>query len=117
MIGELAALEDMCEPTEPSLLKHYNEHRFYDENAGEELDPVLVAKACEDELQRFKKMKVCRLVLKTEANQGKIVKVKWVRTNKGTTTAPEVRRRLVAMEFGFNEPRETCSQVHRRCLR
>jgi hypothetical protein len=67
---------------------------------------VLVAKACEDELQRFKKMKVYRLVLKTEAKQGKIVKVKWVRTNKGAKTAPEVRCRLVAMEFGFNEPRE-----------
>jgi hypothetical protein len=66
VMGELAALEDMCEPIEPSLQKHYNEHKFYDENTGEELDPVLVAKACEDELQRFKKMKVYRLVLKTE---------------------------------------------------
>ena len=65
VMEELAALEDMCEPTEPSLLKHYNEHRFYDENTGEELDPVLVAKACKDELQRFQKMKVYRLVLKT----------------------------------------------------
>jgi hypothetical protein len=79
LLMELAALEDMCEPTEPSLQKHYNEHKFYDENTGEELDPVLVAKACEDELQRFKKMKVCRLVLKTDAKQGKTVKVKWVR--------------------------------------
>jgi hypothetical protein len=104
--GELARLEDMCDPIEPSLQKHYNEHRFYDENTGEELDPVLVAKACEDELQRFEKMKVYRLVLKTEAKQGKIAKVKWVRTNKGTKTAPEVRCRLVAMEFGFIEPRE-----------
>jgi hypothetical protein len=105
-MGELAALEDMCEPIEPSLQNHYNERRFYDENAGEELDPVLVARACEDELQRFKKMKVYRLVLKTEAKQGKIAKVKWVRTNKGAKTAPEVRCRLVAMEFGFNKPRE-----------
>jgi hypothetical protein len=81
VMGELAALEDMCEPMEPSLQKHYNEHRFYDENTGEELDPVLVAKACEDELQRFEKMKVYRLVLKTEAKQGKIAKVKWVHEN------------------------------------
>jgi hypothetical protein len=34
VMGELAALEDMCEPIEPSLLKHYNEHRSYDENTG-----------------------------------------------------------------------------------
>jgi hypothetical protein len=102
---ELAALEDMCEPTEPSLQKHYNEHRFYDESTGEEFDPVLVAKACKDELERFQKTQVYRLVLKTEATQGKIVKIKWVRTNKGTKTAPEVRCKLVAMEFGFNEPR------------
>jgi hypothetical protein len=106
VMGELAALEDMCEPIGPSLLKHYNEHRFYDENTGEELDPVLVAKACEGELQRFEKMQVYRLVLKTEAKQGKIAKVEWVWTNKGMKTAPEVRCRLVAMEFGFNEPRE-----------
>jgi hypothetical protein len=102
-MGELAALEDMSEPIEPSLQKHYNELRFYDENTGEELDPVLVAKACEDELHRFKKIKVYRLVLKTETKQ---VEIKWVQTNKGTKTAPEVRCRLVAMEFGFNEPRE-----------
>jgi hypothetical protein len=57
-MGELAALEDMCEPIEPSLQKRYNEHRFYGENTGEELDPVLVAKACKDELERFQKMKV-----------------------------------------------------------
>jgi hypothetical protein len=51
-------------------------------------------------------MKVYRLVLKTEATQGKIAKVKWVRTNMRAKTAPEVRCRLVAMEFGFDEPRE-----------
>jgi hypothetical protein len=51
VMGELAALEDVCEPIEPSLQKHYNEHRFYDENTGEELDPVLVAKACKTNLR------------------------------------------------------------------
>ena len=35
--------------------------------------------------------------------EGKFVKVKWVRTNKGTPLEPDVRCRLVAQELGYGQ--------------
>ena len=77
--------------------------RHFDEDTWEELDPELVKVAEQDEMERFRKMGVYH-VPRHEAERdpmGKFGKVKWVRTNKGTTTSPKVRCRLVAQELGF----------------
>ena len=59
----------------------------YDDSSGERLDERLVQEACEEEMQSFRGMGVYEYVLRTTAQQdpsGRIVGVRWVRTNKGT---------------------------------
>ena len=59
-----------------------------------------------EEMDRFQKMGVYKYCDRGEAmddKEGKFVKVKWVRTNKGTAIDPVVRCRLVAQELGFGE--------------
>jgi hypothetical protein len=116
VVVTLAALEDMCEPLEPSLKQHYNEAMFYDENTGEELGPVLVAKACEDELQRFKKMNVYRLVLKTEGIRERSWKSSGFGLIKTRKRPQNSDADWLQWSSASTDHAMTCSRVHRRCL-
>jgi hypothetical protein len=96
---------DMCESDPPMLHNYHDELQYFDDNSGEVLDHKLVAKACQDEMARFRQMEVYKHVPRNEAH-GKIVKVRWVHTNKGTVEAPVIKCRLVAMEFASGELRD-----------
>ena len=81
----------------------------YDDVTGEELDPKLVRQGEQDEMKRFKQMKVYDYVLRGEAKKnsnGKFIGVRWVKVNKGTVEDPNVRCRLVAQEFAKGEVRD-----------
>ena len=99
---ELNQVSDMCDPEAPmTQVMDYN-NSYYDENTGEILDPNLVKESEQEEMNRFKKMKVYTYVTRREAEQdprGVLVKVKWVRINKGTRIRQKVRCRLVAQEI------------------
>ena len=97
--------QDMCEPDPKILHEYHDELQYYDDNSGEPLDPKLVAMACQDEMKRFAHMQVYQHVPREEAH-GKIVKVRWVHTNKGTQEEPVIKCRLVAMEFASGEHRD-----------
>ena len=92
---ELNQVSDMCDPEAPmTQVMDYN-NIYYDENTGEILDPNLVKESEQEEMNRFKKMKVYTYVTRREAEQdprGVLVKVKWVRINK----APGFARRFDA---------------------
>ena len=62
---------------------------YYDEITGELLDPELVARGRQDELERSKSMHVYKHEPRDQVT-GKLVKVKWVRTNVGTKNKPIV---------------------------
>ena len=103
MIGEVS---DMCENQDPDLVRMEVGMEYYDENTWEPLDTKLVAMGEKDEMERFKKMGVYTYASRAEAESdenGKFVKVKWVRINKGTKDKPKVRCRLVAQELGYGE--------------
>ena len=105
--GQVMAIEseDMCEKEETISW----EPQDWDEKSGEPLDPVKVAEGCAEELKTFKEMGVYEYVRRSKAEAdkgGKIVGVKWVKTNKGTAEDPEVRCRLVAQEFASNDYRD-----------
>jgi hypothetical protein len=96
---------DMCDPDPMMLHEYHDELQYYDDHSGEPLDPGLVAKACQDEMRRFDHMQVYQHVPREEAH-GKIVKVRWVHSNKGTPEEPAIKCRLVAMEFASGEHRD-----------
>ena len=59
-----------------------------------------------EEMSRFEKMQVYRYENRQETemdDEGKFVKVKWVRVNKGCKTNPKIRCRLVAQELAYEE--------------
>ena len=59
-----------------------------------------------EEMSRFKTMQVYTYVNRQEAemyDEGKFVKVKWVRVNKGCKMNPKIRCRLVAQEVAYGE--------------
>ena len=71
---------------------------------GDPLDPALVGAGEKDEMDRFARMNVYQYVSRDQAiedREGKFIKVKWVRINKGTSQNPRVRCRLVGQELGF----------------
>ena len=72
-----------------------------DDMTGEELDENLVKKAMAEELTYFHKMKVYDVVDKKEQQRcgGKIIGTKWVVVNKGDSSNPDIRARLVGKEF------------------
>ena len=96
----------MCMPENEDLRRSVTDMKYFDENTWEELDPERVAEGERAELERFKKMGVYGYEMRAVAMNdelGKFVKVKWVRTNKGTALNPEVRCRLVAQELGYGQ--------------
>ena len=106
MTWTINEVSDMCEPVDPMIRQMMLDMEYFDENTWERLDPSLVEKAELDELARFKLMNVYTYVSRSEAMndpEGIFVKVKWVRTNKGTTEDPNVKCRLVAQELGYGK--------------
>ena len=106
MKWHLDHVSDMCEPSHDEIGRGAVDFAYYDENTWEELDPTGVAAGERDELERFRKMGVYDYVTRREAErdaEGKFVKVKWVRVNKGTADEPKIRCRLVAQELGYGE--------------
>ena len=75
---------------------------YFDERTGEALDPNLVRTAEGEEIAFLKRID---LYVETDvaecwAKTGKApISTKWVKVNKGTVEAPEVRCRLVARDF------------------
>ena len=62
------------------------------------MKPDLVNKARELEMEFFVKMGVYDIVSRTEAlrsGQGKIIKGRWIDTNKGDSARPDYRSRFV----------------------
>ena len=62
----------------------------------------MVTEAKRKEMERFKRMKVYRVVTRESTKmdeEGKMISIKWVITNKGTQAYPIAKRRLVAREF------------------
>ena len=71
-----------------------------------DLDQQLVKEAEKAEIARFKKMGLYSYLSRSKASNdfaGSFVKVKWVRTNKGTAAQPNIRCRLVAQEIGYGQ--------------
>ena len=76
----------------------------FDENDGSVLDPEKTKKGIARELEKLKARMVYKAVDRTEAQQdpdGKFIKTRWVKTNKGD----EVRCRFVAQEIAAGDPR------------
>ena len=89
----------------------------FDDTTGAELDPILVKKARELEMEYFRSMGVYEKVHRSEAIGAKIIRTRWIDVNKGDSLTPEYRRRLVGKEFndGVN-PDSTPPRPHwRRC--
>ena len=106
MAWEIGELNDMCEPDCKEMVQKITDFVYYDETTWEPLDSKLVREAEREEMERFRKMCVYRYVDRTMALNdlnGKFVKVKWVRINKGTRSAPKVRCGLVAQEIAYGE--------------
>ena len=59
----------------------------------------LVNQAKTEEQKYIKKMKVLDVVDRKEASRSKVIRTKWVVTNKGTPEKPNVRARWVAQEY------------------
>ncbi len=69
-----------------------------DEYIGEVLPADLVSKGKREELAFFRKKGVWRVVPRSKARGGRIVGTRWVCCNKGDSTNPDVRCRLVCQE-------------------
>ena len=99
-------VSDMCDKVGAEVHRVGTDMAYYDENTWEELDPVKVMEGEQAEMNRFKVMGVYDYASRQEALQdieGKFVKVKWVRTNKGTKHQQVVKCRLVAQELGYGQ--------------
>ena len=99
-------VSDMCMPDDMDIRRGETDMKYYDENTWEELDPVKVVEGERAELSRFKEMGVYEYVSRETAMndpEGQFVKVKWVRTNKGSVADQVVKCRLVAQELGYGQ--------------
>ena len=99
-------VSDMCMKECEEVHRAVADTAYYDENTWEELDPVKVMEGEQAEMKRFQEMGVYDYASREQAMndiEGKFVKVKWVRTNKGTKYNQIVKCRLVAQELGYGE--------------
>ena len=93
---EVSNVSTVCEKDDVAIKQVQTDMEYYDENTFEPLDATLVAAAESEGLERFTKMGVYEHCKREDAitdEDAKFVKVKWVRTNKGTPTDPKVRCR------------------------
>ena len=80
------------------------EGKYWDDAKGGWLDPVLVRKAREEEMQYVKKHAVYEKVPMSQCwkEMGKNpIKTGWTDTNKGTSECPNIRSRWVAKEYNI----------------
>ena len=70
-----------------------------DDLSGAVLDPELVQRARDVEMEYFRKMVVYNKVNRSEAKGRKIIRTKWVDVTKGDSQMVDYRSRLIAMEF------------------
>jgi hypothetical protein len=101
---EISVFEDMCEPEKFGDLNY--DEIYYDETTWEPLPPEHVAAAEEEEMKRFRDRQVYTYVDRASAmtdREGKFVKTRWVRINKGSKRVPRVRCRLVACELAHGK--------------
>ena len=98
-----AAKSNMDECPSASLHQADCEHmEAYDDLSGQALDPMLMMKARQDEIEYFRQMGVYEKVDVDECwrETGKApIAVRWVDINKGDSANPNYRSRLVAKEF------------------
>ena len=69
----------------------------------------MVIDAKRKEMERFKRMKVYRVVTRESMRrdeEGQMISIKWVITNKGTEEEPIAKARLVAREFNTGDKAE-----------
>ena len=108
--GCMVQTEDMCDPEDTEYLKTMGDNGWYvDDISGKELNPTLARKARQEELDVFEERQVYTVVPRSSLRPGsKIIGVRWVEVNKGTTEKPRVRSRLVCQEFNSkgNHPDE-----------
>ena len=79
-----------------------HDFHYFDENTGKPLDHAKVKKGDEKELEKLKGRGVYEYASRSEAQSGKLIKTRWVRTEKGQ----DVRSRFVAQEFAAGDPRD-----------
>ena len=99
-------VSDMCIPDDPVIKNTVDDMADFDENTWEILDQQSVKEADNAEIARFWKMGVYFHVSRSEAlndPHGSFVKVKCVRTNKGTAAQPNIRCRFVAQELVYGQ--------------
>ena len=89
----------------------YDDQHWIEEfcEAGpDEMPYTMVAKAKQEEMERFARMKVYEVVQKHEVDHENSVVIgsRWVITNKGTPEKPVAKARLVAQEFADNTLRD-----------
>ena len=108
----LSAVEELLNGPSPDNgnemdmeLKQWEEEQYMDDVSGALLDPELVKKARELELQWLKKEEVYIRVPRREAT-GKLLQWKWIDVNKGDNENPFVRSRMVAKEIKKAKPVE-----------
>ena len=83
-------------------LDSIREGKYWDDAKGGWLDPVLVRKAREEEMQYVKKHALHEKVPMSQCLQEtgkKPIKTGWADTNKGTSECPNIRSRWVAKEY------------------
>ena len=90
---------DLCEPAEAKTIEGGS---YLDDLKSDHLDPALAKIARGEEIQVFKERRVHEPVPRSSVPPGKrVIGVRWVETNNGTTSAPKVRSRLVCQEFAI----------------
>ena len=91
---------DLCDPQE--IETQESSGYFLDDVKGELLDPKLTREARLDEVKVFGERRVYDVVPRASMPPGRrTIGVRWVDTNKGSSTEPRIRSRLVCQEFAF----------------
>lgn len=110
-LGQEGAMS-MAEVTSPALraiMEMSEEEKMkpvFDEYTGEELPPILVAAGKREELRFLATKNVWSVVPRPRLEAAKVIGTRWVCCNKGDSTNPEIRCRLVCQEvkkFGTDE--------------
>ena len=108
-IGVSGETLDVCENGEES---------YVNDVSGGFLDPEMVREARVEELAGYLEMQVYCRVPVAEIGSHKVIKTRWVDTNKGDERSPEIRCRLVAKEVKKrNNTEEPCTARVTRRLR
>ena len=97
-MGSVDKLEDMLHEDEVKIDGMY----ATDDVSGEALSPAMVVAARKEEIKYFHDMKVYKKVPRAkcfEATGKAPISVRWIDVNKGDTSAPNYRSRLVAREY------------------